>query len=191
MPVPKAREIVPDVPRLLRLKQQVRTSVLGDETASSIAAFIAWKAFLLASMVEEGGDEADRVERTVAACLRHYPVQMRPPLASFVVGLKRLSGPDITPALRMEWLGQPQKIGNEVERIVRSVKRLVRELPETPDDKLWMIAPSVGEHLRHVRHVVIGHARVTTGTPLFPMIVRPFEDLVAQLAMLHHRTLNS
>jgi hypothetical protein len=182
---------VPDVPRLLALKHQVRESILGEETASSVSAFIAWKALLLASQAEVGGSEIARLKATVVECLRRYPKELRPALTSFVVALTRVSGPDVTPSVKSEWMGDPGELAGEVDRVLRSVKQLSRRLPETPDDRLWTLAEEVALRLRQIRHVVIGHARVTTGTPLFATIVKPFEELVTQLADLQHRILNA
>jgi hypothetical protein len=181
---------MPDVLRLIELKRKVRELVLGEETASSVAAFIAWKALLLASNVERGS-EHERLQAATANCLRNYPNELRSSLTAFVLALRHLSGPDITPAIRADWIGDPRGVGQEVERVLRDIKQLVIVLPKTADKDLPKLARSIAAHLARIRNVVIGHAQVTTGTPLFPIIVRPFEDLVTKVAELTHHTLNS
>jgi hypothetical protein len=180
-----------DVPRLLALKRQVRALVLGEDTASSVAAFIAWKAMLLVSNAQAGSGESERVKAGVTMCLRNHPEQLRPALRSFMAALKRLSASDVTPSVRGEWIEDCREDGQDVDSILRSVRQLAEQLPGTPDDRLWTLGPAVALNLRRIRHVVIGHARVTTGTPLFAAIVNSFEDLVTELAELQHHALNT
>jgi hypothetical protein len=185
------KPLMPDVPRLLALKQQVRRSVLGEDTASSVAAFIAWKALLLISNAQPGSGEADRIQAGVRTSLRSSPGQLRPAVQSFVGALKRLSASDVTPSVRAEWMEDPRGEEEDIDAVLRSVKHLANQISRAPDEELWTLAPAIALNLRRVRHVVIGHVRVTTGSPLFSAIVNPFENLVTQLAELQYRALNS
>src|SRR5690606_15048231 len=128
-------------------------------------AFIAWKALLLAAYTEGGLDERQRLDSTVQACLRHDASGLRPLVEDFVKALHGLAGRDVTPLVRMEWIADDRvpHADTEVDRVLRSIRRLERDLPQIEDSSLWQMTSELVGHMLRIRHVVIGHARVTTG----------------------------
>lgn len=189
----RRNERIPDVGRLLRLRTKVKRELLGPDVASSITAFIAWKACLVAAATERGDDEQTQVESLLETALKQQPSLLRDPLMDFVQALRGLASPEITPMVKQDWLEDPEhpNLGSEVERVLRQLKTLETKLAQIPDNDLWRFASELTPHLRRVRHVVIGHARVMTTTVQFEKIVPAFEELTARLAQFQHQALNA
>jgi hypothetical protein len=188
----KKRPRLAEVDRLLRLKQTARITLLRPDVASSVAAFIAWKALLLAANAENGPNERQRLRKAVRGALQAEPNALRPAVEEFVEGLQRLSRSDVTPMVRRDWFAQEGAVGQreQADDVIRSAKRLRRRLTELQDGDVAEISSELVDRMCDVRNAVIGHVRVTTETPFFGTIVTPFETLAASVAECLFRRAN-
>jgi hypothetical protein len=180
-----------DVPRLLRAKEQFR-SLSSIDAASSIPAFLAWKAFLIVARQESAPTEKRRCQDSVAETLKAFPDEVMGPTREFVENLQLLRNPRMaSPSVVEDWFIsmddltslQRDQLTIQRERILRSIERLDRALQG--DGRLLLNeGDAIGEQLYRVRNSVIGHASVVTGMVLFDRIVPAFESLVSELALL-------
>lgn len=195
----KMRRFLPDVPRLLKSKDQFRT-LASPDAASSIAAFLAWKAFLLVARAETDASEKRRCQSSVVKTLRHFPDELFPNVRAFADTLQLFRDPRAASAeVFNEWFISlddaaalsRDEIARERGRIARSIERL-GHLTNTESTALLVSEGALlGEQLYRIRNSVIGHASVVTGMVLFDRIVPEFERVVSDLALFGRARLAS
>jgi hypothetical protein len=179
----KLRRLWPDVPRLLRAREQF-SSYQTPDAGISVPAFLAWKAFLIVMRCEEGETEKERCRNSVTLSLRAFRDDLHGESSAFIHALHHFL--DETPAVVSDWYlptnvdGHPER---EVRRIVQDLKRLEAHSRRMSAEQLAELGPEIADQLYQVRCSVIAHASVLTNGNLFDVIVPAFGRLVAALSL--------
>jgi hypothetical protein len=170
----------PDVPRLLQKRRQF--AELGDRSlASSVTAFLAWKALLVVARGSETGDEKQQCIRTVTMALSHHP-EFWAEAESFTRALRALT--QVSAAVVQDWYcdtaWEPDKSARHAEWATRSIREANELMAEGRKDAT--LAERVGDHLYAMRSAVLAHASVQSTGNLFQLVVPPFEQLTCHVA---------
>lgn len=169
----------PDVPRLLQMRQKVGDIQPG--IATSLTAFLAWKAFLITAKSVGTGSERERcVERLAEA--QKQEAGCRIPAARFADALEVLV--EQSNVAIAEWLAADDDDEATRDEKVATFKRKIQRL--TPRAKNSGLALSdrwtIAEHAISLRNSIIAHGSVHSTGNLFQFVVPRFESFIAASA---------
>ena len=174
------RRIWPDVARLLQKRREFLD--IGDPTlASSVTAFLAWKAFLIVARGSTTGDEKSQCRRVVIEALDLYPA-LWANATSFVRALRPLQSASVN--VVGDWYADPSRSQREVLSRVgwaqRSIGKLHAAMERKERDATF--ASDIADHAYAIRSAALAHGAVHSTGNLFQLIVPSFEDFVARVA---------
>ena len=170
----------PDVPRLLQKRREFQH--IGDQSvATSVTAFLAWKAFLIVARGSSSGPEKDQCEALVRRMLFKFP-ELWPTAENFVRTLKTLSTASSSEIA--DWYADPslskKKIEDRVSWARRSIVNMSGALAvRTHTDSQ---ALELAGHAYAVRSAVLAHGAIHSTGNRFAIVVPAFEDLSSQIA---------
>jgi len=167
----------PDVPRLLKKRNDFR-QLLGDATlAGSVTAFIAWKAFLIIARGSLDGDEKAQVRGLFRATMGADRDLLWIAASAFVTSLRGIA--EGTPQSVADWYADQSwaraKRDGQVDWAKRSIGRLSAAFAS--GQRSAELAEQVADHVYAVRNAVIAHGAVHTNANHFQRVVPRFEHL--------------
>jgi len=164
-----------DVPRLMQMRNRVGDLQAG--VATSVTAFLAWKAFLITAKSCGTGAERERCISRIAEAIS-LDHECQHVAGRFADGLLLLA--DQSNVAVAEWLAvdDDDEVTRDgrVARFKRDVRRMsprARNSPLPIQDRFTIAECAVA-----FRHSVIAHGSVHSTGNLFQLIVPPFDDLV-------------
>ena len=168
------------MPRLLRKRREF--GELTDQTvATSITAFMGWKAFLIVARGSHSGAEKAQCEATTVTVLNGFPElwQLTETFANRLRALRQESLPTAA-----DWYCDPSWDQDQTEGRVRWAMRTIKELNEalTAGKRTPAVASLISDHVYAMRSAVLAHTSVQSTGNLFQHIVPSFEALVCALA---------
>lgn len=172
----------PDVGRLLRARGQFRSYGTAD-AASSVPAFLAWKAFLLVARGTDEGSEPSQCAKLIAQSLEAC-AELTPRAVTLATNLQDFRR--VSPAVVQMWF-VPDSVGAEqataeVQGMLRRIRSLER-FGELNGANGSRAAYTLGGICYAIRNAVLAHVNVLSTGNLFQRIVPPFEELVAAVAV--------
>ncbi len=169
----------PDVPRLL----QKRQDFLGLEAAlaSSVTAFLAWKAFLIVARGGFQGSEKNQCSELISTALSRHP-SLWPCARNFATSLKPLANE--SPAVVADWYAEESWEPDARERRVSWAKRTLREMAAANEHEKGgsRLLEHLSDHAYAVRSAVLAHGAIHTTANHFERIVPAFEVFVSHVA---------
>lgn len=169
-----------DVPRLLRKRRQFAD--LGDRSlASSVTAFLAWKAFLVVARGSAAGEEKQQCISTVAEVLSQHP-GLWTAAEAFGKALRALR--QASPAVVTDWYCDAAWDQAKSKRHVEWALRSIREINEriAAGQRTSAEAAILADHMYAMRSAVLAHVSVQSTGNLFQHLVPPFEQLTCRVA---------
>lgn len=175
-----ARRIWPDVARLLQKRREFR-DIRDPNVASSVTAFLAWKAFLIVVRGSATGDEKDQCREVVTRALVEFPILWEN-AEHFVKSLRPLQSQSAN--VVGDWYAEPSWTEAQTKGRVAWATRSIGRLHEamTRKDHRETFAGEIAEHAYAIRSAVLAHGAVHSTGNLFQLIVPRFEDFVARVA---------
>ncbi len=182
----KSKRRFPDVHRLLSARDNFRE--LQGEGASSVPAFLAWKAFLVVARLECGTSEKHKVIASCRESITRFGPDLEESVKRFSVALSSVN--NVPDSVVRDWYVSAEMyeqvsksyIADEVAQARRRIARMQRAIDRATSCSVFP-CEEIGLELYRIRNVVLAHPRVLTGANLFETIVPAFEDLVYRLAL--------
>lgn len=178
--IQRSRKPWPDVPRLLQRRRHFQD--LGDHSvASSVTAFLAWKAFLIVARGSSSGAEKDQCATLTSSMLSQHS-DLWLPAVEFAKALKPLSRQ--TDMMLGDWYADPALSPREFENRVRWARRSIVKLNKdlSSGDRGEAVSKALTDHAYAIRSAVLAHGAIHSTGNLFELIVPAFEEFVSQVA---------
>jgi hypothetical protein len=175
-----ARKPWPDVPRLLQQRKKLG-EVLGPTVASSVTAFLAWKAFLITAKSQGSGAERDRCRQRIADAIA-TSTECHLAADKFVAA-REMSSAQSNMAVA-EWFCLEDTDASARDGIIRRFRTGMRRLSDRAPDALLSADDRafVAEYCVRLRNSVLAHGSVHSTGNLFEIVVPRFDALVCLVA---------
>jgi hypothetical protein len=165
---------------LLKQREQIR-GMIGRDVATSVTAFLAWKAFLITAKSVGTGSEKNRCIERIAAAVENE-LACRAAAAQFAFALQILCGKSNVAIA--EWVAVDDDDVEHRDRVVLNFKRDIHRL--TPGAKGAPLAVedrfTIARAAFAIRNAVIAHGSVHSTGDLFGLVVPAFDEFVCAVA---------